>query len=351
MMTEFVLISIGIVMMLATILPLIPKDVWWVRIFDFPRLQITFIIAFTIGGYVFVWQPWEPVGTLFLAGLSTSFAFQLSVMIPYTLLVPKQVQMSTRPQKAASFTVLFANVLMENRKVIPLRKLVQQVNPDVMLFVETDGWWDEQLSMFSGTHPYFVRQPQDNYYGMVLYSRLELIDPKVEFLVQADVPSIHTSVRLDSGDEVRLYCLHPKPPIPPEQERSTERDVELLLVAREVKQRAVPTVVMGDLNDVAWSGTNTLFLKISGLLDPRIGRGFYNSFHAKIPFIRYPLDHFFHSDHFRLIDFKRLSPIGSDHFPMMISLSYEPDAEGHQGKWHADESEQQEVREKLEEVR
>jgi hypothetical protein len=62
------------------------------------------------------------------------------------------------------------------------------------------------------------------------------------------------------------------------------------------------------------------------LLDPRIGRGFYNTFDARYPIMRFPLDHFFHSNHFRLITLRRLPYFGSDHFPMYIALSYEPEA-------------------------
>ena len=182
---------------------------------------------------------------------------------------------------------------------------------------------------------------------MLLYSRLELVNPKVEFLIEDDIPSIHTRVKFKSGQEFELRCLHPRPPFPTEDERSTERDAELLVVGKNIKGKNVPVVVTGDLNDVAWSRTNYLFQDISGLLDPRIGRGFYNTFHAKYPFIRYPLDHCFHSNHFRLIDFKRLPFFGSDHFPVLIALSYEPDAAHEQAELQADESEKKEASDKI----
>lgn len=123
-----------------------------------------------------------------------------------------------------------------------------------------------------------------------------------------------------------MRCLHPPPPVPTFATRSIERDAELLIVGKEVRELNEPIVVFGDLNDVAWSRTNYLFQDISGLLDPRIGRGFYNTFHAQIPVLRFPLDHCFHSNHFRLIDFKRLDYFGSDHFPVNIILNLESDA-------------------------
>jgi endonuclease/exonuclease/phosphatase (EEP) superfamily protein YafD len=146
------------------------------------------------------------------------------------------------------------------------------------------------------------------------------------------------------GDELAVHLGDRGLP----RHRELERDAELLIVGKEVKGKKDPIIVLGDLNDVAWSRTNNLFQDISGLLDPRIGRGFYHTFHAKYPFIRFPLDHFFHSNHFRLVDLRRLAYFGSDHFPVFIELSYEPDASVEQEELQADHSEQQEAAEKIE---
>ena len=86
-----------------------------------------------------------------------------------------------------------------------------------------------------------------------------------------------------------------------------------------------PVVVAGDLNDVAWSYTTSLFQRISRLLDPRLGRGFYNTFHAKYPILRFPVDHVFYSSSFRLVEMKRMPYYGSDHFPIFAVLCFEPD--------------------------
>ena len=53
-------------------------------------------------------------------------------------------------------------------------------------------------------------------------------------------------VELRSGDRVRLHCLHPRPPAPGENTRSTERDAELLMVAKELESEDLPSIVVGD---------------------------------------------------------------------------------------------------------
>jgi endonuclease/exonuclease/phosphatase (EEP) superfamily protein YafD len=186
---------------------------------------------------------------------------------------------------------------------------------------------------------------------MLLFSRLDLVEPRVRFLVQDDVPSIHAGVRLPSGRLFALHCLHPRPPAPQESDSSTQRDAELLIVGKQIKANPGPVIVMGDLNDVAWSHTSHLFQKISGLLDPRVGRGFYNTFDARHRLVRFPLDHFFHSNDFRLVAFRRLEPFGSDHFPVFIHLSHEPPAKQEQAQEEPDAAERHEAEEKVAQVK
>ena len=179
-------------------------------------------------------------------------------------------------------------------------------------------------------YPKVVRRPLDNTYGMLLYSRLELVDPEIRYLIDPKIPSMHAGVRLGTGQLVRLHCVHPEPPSPTEASESTDRDAELILVGKAVKERGEPAIVCGDLNDVAWSYTTQLFLRVSKLLDPRMGRGMYNSYSANSRIFRFPLDHVFHSNEFKLIDLRVCEHVGSDHFPMLIELSCDPEAPAEQ---------------------
>lgn len=327
-------IAVGTLMIVATALPLLRGNAWWIRICDFPRLQVTLVAAAALGALIASWDRPGAWQIVFAALLAASLGYQAFMMYPYTFLARPQVELAKAPDEGNAVAFVFANVLIDNRDAAGLLAIIEAEQPDVILAVETDAWWLARLDVLSRSHPYVVRQPQDNTYGMALYSRLELVEPTVKFLVQDDVPSIHTRVRLRGGGLVELRCLHPRPPAPQEAKDSTPRDVELLVVGKELRQKQAPSIVLGDLNDVAWSRTNYRFQEINGLLDPRIGRGFYHTFHARYFFVRYPLDHCFHSKHFRLVSFKRLSAFGSDHFPVGIKLSHEPDAPGTQEEPH-----------------
>ncbi len=347
---EYFVLALGMAAIVMTLLPFFRHSAWWIRIGDFPRLQISFLALVTAVLLIAFRRPLENTGRFFLVLLLACSAYQFYCVLPYTPFYPKQVQKSRVPLPKKLIRLLICNVFIENRKSEDLLRLIEKVNPDIIVLAEPDDRWAKEVAGLEKKYPFTVSHPLDNAYGMMLFSRLKLVKPQLKFLIEDDIPSIHTGVELPSGDVVKLYCLHPRPPAPQESLRSTERDAELLLVGKLIHKQDLPTIICGDLNDVAWSRTTKLFQKISGLLDPRIGRGLYNSFHAKYPLIKFPLDHVFHSNHFRLVELKRLRDVGSDHFPIYVSLSYETTAELVQEKPVAEHEEHVEAIETIKEA-
>lgn len=309
-----------------TVLSLVRRPHWIFRMWDFPRLQIAVLAGVAAATQLSrrsSARAERVVGALNAAVV----AWQAYRIHTYTPLTTPTVKRATKHDPANRIVLMMTNVLMENEQHDRLIDLIDEVDPDVVLAVEVNARWNRALDPLREHYPFAIRRPQENYYGMVLLSRFELVEPRVDFLVQEDIPSFHTRVRLPSGVEVTLHGLHPRPPEPIRDQPSSPRDAELVIVGRAIGEGANdPTIVAGDLNDVAWSPTSELFVRLSGLLDPRVGRGFYNSYNANNPLMRYPLDHVFHSTHFKLVHVDRLPSIGSDHFPIVIELQYEAEA-------------------------
>ena len=322
----------NVLVLIPTLASLTKFDQWWVRGFDFPRLQICFLILLALSLSLLVYSLTEPYEIVFVVLLVASFFYQAVKIYPYTLLAKKQVLRYKGNDPETNISILVSNVLTPNTNYDKLLTHVYDKQPDIVLTLESDLKWEKELTQIEEDYPYTVKIPQDNLYGMHLYSKLQLEDIRIQYLITDEIPSIHGYIRLESGERIRIHCLHPKPPSPTEDNTSTNRDAELLLVGKELDAKKESILVFGDLNDVAWSRTTRLFQRISGLMDPRIGRGFFNTYHTDYFFLRWPLDHIFHTKDFTLVELKRLKSIGSDHFPIFAKLSYKPRKKNFQNK-------------------
>jgi endonuclease/exonuclease/phosphatase (EEP) superfamily protein YafD len=321
-MNSMVILPIlGALLVLPTILPLSSVSWWWVRVWDFPRLQLAILYLVAIA-LLYVLAPGGWGRFIIVCALVLCLAYQLSWIYAYLPIAPIQTQRATTTSRQHTLRIMVANILMTNRSAEKFLQVVNQAEPDILIVDEPDAWWAEQLRGLDAVFSHQTKYPLENTYGMIFFSRLPVVRSEVKFVVEDDVPSIHSIIKLRSGQPVELISLHPRPPQP--NVDTEERDAELVLVGREVRRSPYPSIVAGDMNDVGWSHTSELFQKVSGLLDPRRGRGFYATFHAKYPFLRYPLDHLFHSEEFRLVSMRVLDDVGSDHFPLLVVLSYEP---------------------------
>lgn len=320
-----VLLGLAGVLVAATLLPVSRSPRWWVRSFDFPRLQIAALAALTAAALAAIGE--GALDRWALGALALVVLYQTARMLPYSPLWRVQTVPAVDPDRARSLRLVVSNVLMTNRDGARWLRTIRDADPDVVAAVETNAWWAETAGALRETHPHAVTLPQDDTYGMCVFSRLPIDEARVEHLVEPEVPSLFLTLRLPSGEPLRLVVLHPRPPRPDIGQDATLRDAELVRAAGLVARMPPPVVVCGDLNDVAWSTTTTLFQQIAGTLDPRVGRGLFSTFHADHALLRYPLDHVFHTPDLALVSLDRLGHVGSDHFPMRIELALCPRAD------------------------
>ncbi len=157
---------------------------------------------------------------------------------------------------------------------------------------------------------------------MILMSKYRLSETTTNYLQNKKVPSFAVVLELPNKRQIRLRTVHPVPPTWFEElpDNKAQDEIALQIVGRKVQHDTLPSIVAGDLNDVAWSEVDDLTHTEDLLHEVRTGRGFYNSFSAENIIMRWPLDHIFVTKEFRLKKLMRLPSVGSDHFPIYVEL-------------------------------
>lgn len=307
----------AVLLVAGSFLPAWQTDLWWVRLWDYPRLQVAALLAATILLMMFLRSRGQWSGLALPIASAAALAWQASHFLAFIPPYSKEVASAERCAPERSIRLLNINVLQDNDRHAEVLALVERTRPDVLLMLETDARWARAMTPLHARYPWRLEEPLPNTYGLMLYSRLPMAG-ELRHLVQPDIPSALAMIRLRGGEWVRFHGLHPEPPLPGDD--SGERDAELVMVGREARREGRAAILMGDLNDVAWSRTSRLFQRVAGVGDPRVGRGFYPTFNANWPLLRWPLDHLFASRHWQLVAMDRLGDVGSDHFPMLYTM-------------------------------
>lgn len=328
-------------MLIASVLPLLPVGAWIVRLCDFPRLQIAALTALALAALVLcLWQGgWSNSLLAWCVAGAGVACWQASHMVPYTPLWPLEIQSADGDAEHA-ITVAVVNLQYDNPEKEDALPILRQQDADLLLLIEYNRAWQDALQPLKGEFPHRQGVVEEKGLGLMLWSRLPLIDSEIRYLVSDARPSIFAEVELTNGRQVHFIGVHPTPPGLEKREGegrhdSRIRDAELMLVADHLTDHPDDDwIVTGDFNDVAWSHTTRLFKRLSGLKDPRIGRGLLSTYHAKNPVIRFPIDHVFLPDSAKIVRVERFHPPGSDHLAFVAEFSLngneptEPDPEG-----------------------
>jgi endonuclease/exonuclease/phosphatase (EEP) superfamily protein YafD len=314
---EYSFIVLSILAIMGTFLPIFRLTHWSVRGFDFLRIQVLglLLILLPIGVYLFQEEP--ELQYILLLSIVIAIVFQLKVIFPY--LAFRRTSFQKEP--ASGISVISANVLQSNTNYASLLSLLKQQQPDIVLTLESDMKWEGALKEIETLYPNREKIPKDNTYGMHFYTKLEVEEIKVHYFLTEERPAIEALLKDKEGRPFVFWGVHPPPPSPTEEPSSKEKDSELMSIAKAVRKKPYPHFVIGDFNNVCWSGISKLFAKAAQLEDARIGRGLYSTFPVRPKWLRFPIDLLFHSQEIQIHTIRTLGEIGSDHLPVCANFS------------------------------
>lgn len=349
MWTAYLILTV--LLLIVTILPKIQHSHWIFRVPEFGKIQITvFILLTIILGFA---APGKSEYFWYYQGLLLVMLIHHSIiLIKYTPLYPVK-KYTQKYQSSNKLHFISANVYQFNKEYERFIQLVKKYKPDMFLTMESNGDWEQALKPLEKDYPYHHKVTLENTYGMHFYSKIKIESSRTHYFVADDIPSIEAHLKTEDGFSFVFFGVHPPPPSPTEEETSKERDGDLLSTAKRVREIKKPVIVVGDFNNVAWSKSSILFRKTSHLIDPRIGRSFVSTFHAKYRLLRFPIDLMFHSEEIFIEDLKTLENFGSDHLPVYCEffIDHEQDKKQEERIDHATKEEKEEAEEMIEEGR
>jgi endonuclease/exonuclease/phosphatase (EEP) superfamily protein YafD len=230
----------------------------------------------------------------------------------YPLYVPEPVHVDP---PVAPLRAMLSNVHGRNERYDLVLDAVRRNDPDLVVLLEVDARWLERLAALGQSHPYSIREPRDDNFGIALYSKHPLDDAQVTY--HGIVPSLTADVRTGSAP-LHVVATHPISPVAGLYARLRNSHLrELALAMRDAPR---PAVLIGDLNVTPWSVHFARLLEVAGLEDSMRGFGLQSSWPAGIWPARLPIDHCLYTSGVRVVD-RRLGPyVGSDHYPVIVDL-------------------------------
>ncbi|SDY93032.1 Uncharacterized conserved protein YafD, endonuclease/exonuclease/phosphatase (EEP) superfamily [Citreimonas salinaria] len=322
-------LSFVVALATVTFLPLIDTNTWWIRYLDFPRVQIFFCLLILTAIAIILRSQISKVGTIVVGIGLLALGHQAFKLYPFSSLSANAAESFDTCSTGSSFTLLIANVRKRNEDAAAFLNVVEAVNPDLLLILETDNWWDRSLQSLDDRFPEKVQFIPEGHgaFGMHVFSRLPLINPEFQFLFDGYTPMAVMGVKLRSGAVVQFVGVHPHPPLAWSQP-TTLRDASLLQAALLAGSSPSATIVAGAFNSVPWEPVTRRAARIGRLLDPRIGRGIMPTFRVDSSLISWPLDQILFQEEFGLLEFGVLPAFGSDHYPVTASLCHAPGRDG-----------------------
>ena len=289
----------------ATVLGLLDR-LWWVfETADVFRLQYLVALAGAALAALALRRPWLAALAAVLAAINVAV-----LGIPLT----ERVNAAPATRAPTALRLVVANVEVGNTDFTAVQRLVARTHPDLFGVTELTPFMARHLELPG--YRMQVLEPQDDAYGIGLYSRLPLLSAKVVRFPSDGPPTVVTRLRA-AGKPVTVVITHVHTPF---AGSIHVRHLDALAdAARSHLGKRV--VVCGDFNTPPWSGPLRDFAADARLHDVYGSHAWAGySWPTWSYVLRVPLDNCFVGNGLAVTGHRDGPDVGSDHRPLAVEI-------------------------------
>jgi len=252
------------------------------------------------------------IGAMVLTAVALSNAMHI---LPWY--VDQDIESHQKPT-ATNLKIMLSNVRRSNKQYDAVVSAINAESPDIVVLQEVNQRWVSQLTSLEKDYQNKIIVPKPNHFGIAIFSRYPLSGIQEVYWAHNEIPSIIAKADIE-GKGVTIVATHPPPPM--SVGGLTIRNKQLEAIGQTIAGLKGHAVLIGDLNVTMWSAYYKNLERISGLQNARRGFGILNTWPVRRMFPSIPIDHILVSDEVRVKDFRVLESVGSDHLPIVATLS------------------------------
>ena len=295
----------AVVTVVFSVVSALPVQHFGVQLFSHFRLQYLVVSVLLLVALVAMRQPAFAVAMLITTAVNAGF------VIPWYLNAPTE-------RGDTSLTVMQANVLSTNTQHDKVLQTVAAANPDLVVFQEVTPEWLVALASLKSDYPHSYAEARAGNFGIAVFSRLPLLS-----VTHVDSPPFAYPTilaKLGVGDDVvNVVATHPTIPVSGGLYDARNQHLESLDSLLEGLDGS--TVVIGDLNTAMWDLNYKALEARQGLRNARRGFGVVPTWPTFMPPAMIPIDHVLVSEDIHVEDVRTGARMGSDHLPLVVTLS------------------------------
>lgn len=247
----------------------------------------------------------------------TAGAGLVGVVAAYLAAMPFTTAPAPVAAEALRFKVLLFNVWHRNGRLADVRRMVEEQNPDIVVFVETTPHIRAGLQPLEALYPYRFDCLSIGRCDIAIFARSRLTSPAVKNTAD---PERSPLVQIDTdiaGCKLKLFATHMTRPFPNRPWWAQRAQAEE--IAGDVGAWPGAKLVLGDFNAAPWGYVMRTIAERGNVSVLTGGGGTWPS--ALPPQLRIPIDNMLAGPGLSFVSRQVMPQIGSDHLPVVAVIA------------------------------